>query len=129
MKASRTRVAPAKAKPARQARAAVRPAPPARPARAATRLRAVAPSLCHPLSEGERADALRILTEDRRLAAMAKVARYRVIAVEPLVVKPPHPQFGRRTARVVIYDYASDRSVEAAIDLDGAAIVHLAIGA
>jgi hypothetical protein len=60
---------------------------------------------------------------------MAQVARYRVIAIEPLVVKPPHELFGRRTARVVIYDYASDRSVEAAIDLDGSMVAHLQIGA
>ena len=48
------------------------------------------PALFEPLCEGERADALRVMTEDRRLATMAKVARYRVTAVEPLVVKPPH---------------------------------------
>src|SRR5690349_4746577 len=42
-------------------------------------LREVDPALFEALSEGERAAALRILTEDRRLANMAKVARYRVI--------------------------------------------------
>jgi hypothetical protein len=105
-----------------------RAAPPRGKQPGATRLREVDPSLFEAMSEGERADALRILTEDRRLASMAKVARYRVIAVEPLVVKPPHPQFGRRTARIVVYDYASDRSVEAAVDLDGSAVIHLQIG-
>jgi hypothetical protein len=90
---------------------------------------AVDPRLFDPLAEGERADALRILTEDRRLAQMAKVARYRVVAVEPLAVKPPHPLFGRRSARVVIYDYAADRCVEAAIDLDAGVVIHLSIGA
>src|SRR5687768_13005467 len=89
---------------------------------------AVDPALFQPLSEGEQAAALRILTEDRRLSHMAKVARYRVVAVEPLVVKPPHPLFGQRTARVVIYDYASDRSVEAAVDLEASAVAHLQIG-
>src|SRR5262249_41328270 len=85
----------------------------------------VDPALFHPLTEGERADALRILTEDRRLSNMAKVARYRVVAVEPLVLKPPHALFGHRLARAVAFDYASDRSVEALIDLDAGAVAHL----
>jgi hypothetical protein len=93
----------------------------------AARLGAIDPLLFAPLTEGERADALRILTEDRRLAQMAKVARYRVVAVEPLVVKPPHVLSGRRAARIVIYDYSSDRAVEGAIDLDGSSVVQLAI--
>ena len=76
------------------------------------------PALFAPLSEGERADALRILTEDKRLANMAKVGRYRVIAVQPFPTKPPNPLAGRRVVRVVAYDYASDRCVEATIDLD-----------
>jgi hypothetical protein len=79
------------------------------------------------LTEGERADALRIMLEDKRLAPMAKVGRYRVIAVEPLVVKPPHPLVGHRLARVVAYDYASDRSVEACADLDDGGLAHLQI--
>jgi Cu2+-containing amine oxidase len=95
---------------------------------AAARQPTIDPRLFDPLTEGERADALRILTEDRRVAQMAKVARYRVIAVEPLVVKSPHPLVGRRAARIVIYDYASDRCVEAAIDLDDSSVAQLAIG-
>ena len=87
----------------------------------------VDPSLFEALSEGERADALRILTEDRRLASMAKVARYRVISVEPMVLKPPHRLFNRRLARVVVFDYAADRCVDALIDLDGAAVTHISL--
>jgi hypothetical protein len=87
----------------------------------------VDPALFDPLTEGERADALRVLTEDRRLATMAKVARYRVVAVEPLVVKPPHELFGRRVARVVAYDYAADRCVDALIDLDDGLVAALQI--
>jgi hypothetical protein len=74
-----------------------------------------------PLTAGEIADALRTLTEDRRVATMAKVGRYRVIATEPLVVKPPNPLAGHRLARVVVYDYAADRCVDACVDLDAPA--------
>ena len=87
----------------------------------------VDPALFDPLTEGERADALRVLTEDRRLATMAKIARYRVVAVEPLVVKPPHQLFGRRVARVVAYDYAADRCVDALVDLDTGVVAALQI--
>ncbi|MDB4962146.1 MAG: hypothetical protein JWP01_2145 [Myxococcales bacterium] len=86
---------------------------------------AVDPSLFDPLTQGEVADALRTLTEDRRLATMAKVGRYRVICAEPLVVKPPHWMAGHRLARVVVYDYASDRTVDACIDLDAGVVAHL----
>src|SRR5207247_299223 len=101
----------APAPPARRPKAA--PAKPATPPTRAARRR---PATAHvdlelfaPLSEGERADALRCLLEDERLRALAKVGRYRVITVESLVVKPPAPLSGRRLARLVIYDYASDR--------------------
>jgi len=83
------------------------------------------PVLFDPLTPGEVADALRTLTEDRRLAQMAKVGRYRVIVTEPLVVKPPHWAAGHRLARVVAYDYASDRTVDACIDLDAGIVAHL----
>lgn len=76
------------------------------------------PALFAPLTEGERADALRTLTADKRLANMAKVGRYRVIAVEPFPTKPPNPLAGRRAVSVVAYDYVSDRCIEALIDLD-----------
>src|SRR5262245_30538543 len=69
------------------------------------------PALFDPLTPGETADALRTLIEDRRTSSMAKVGRYRVICTEPLVVKPPHELAGHRLARVVAYDYASDRAV------------------
>ena len=56
------------------------------------------PALFDPLTPGEVADALRTLTEDRRVAPMTKVGRYRVIATDaagkvseaskPLVVLP-----------------------------------------
>jgi hypothetical protein len=83
------------------------------------------PTLFAPLTPGEVADALRTLTEDRRVSGMAKVGRYRVIATEPLVVKPPHWMAGHRLARVVIYDYAADRCVDATVDLDAGVVAHL----
>jgi Cu2+-containing amine oxidase len=83
------------------------------------------PALFDPLTPGEIADALRTLTEDRRLSSMAKVGRYRVICTEPLVVKPPHWMAGHRLARVVAYDYAADRTVDACIDLDAGVVAHL----
>lgn len=83
------------------------------------------PTLFASLTEGERADALRVLTEDKRLSQMAKVGRYRVVSIEPLTVKPPGPRASRRLARVVIYDYASDRSVDASVDLDASEVAAL----
>jgi hypothetical protein len=71
------------------------------------------PTLFDPLTPGETADALRTLTEDRRLSQVAKIGRFRVICTEPLVVKPPHWMAGHRLARVVAYDYASDRTIDA----------------
>src|SRR5678815_42787 len=82
-------------------------------------------ALFDPLTPGETADALRTLIEDRRMSSMAKVGRYRVICTEPLVVKPPHALAGHRLARVVAYDYAADRTVDATIDLDAGIVVHL----
>lgn len=85
------------------------------------------PSLFAPLTPGEAADALRVLTEDHRVSGMAKVGRYRVVATEPLVVKPPHWIHNHRLARVVVYDYAADRCVDACVDLDAGVVVHLDI--
>ncbi|HEX8110350.1 MAG TPA: hypothetical protein VF516_21610 [Kofleriaceae bacterium] len=85
------------------------------------------PALFDPLTPGEVADALRTLTEDRRLSSMAKVGRYRVICSEPLVVKPPHWMAGHRLARIVAYDYAADRTVDACVDLDAGVVAHLEI--
>src|SRR4029077_11755311 len=83
------------------------------------------PALFDPLTPGEVADALRTLTEDRRLSSMAKVGRYRVICTEPLVVKPPRWMAGHRLVRVVAFDYAADRTVEACVDLDAGVVAHL----
>lgn len=83
------------------------------------------PTLFDPLTPGEIADALRTLTEDRRLGSMAKVGRYRVIATEPLVVKPPNRMAGHRLVRVVAYDYSNDRAVDACVDLDAGVVTHL----
>jgi Cu2+-containing amine oxidase len=83
------------------------------------------PTLFDPLTPGEVADALRTLTEDRRLGSMAKVGRYRVICTEPLVVKPPHWMAGHRLVRAVVYDYSADRTVDACIDLDAGVVAHL----
>jgi hypothetical protein len=85
------------------------------------------PSLFSPLTAGEVADALRTLSEDRRLSSMYKVGRYRVICNEPLVVKPPHWMATHRLARVVVYDYAADRCVDACVDLDAGVVAHLDI--
>jgi hypothetical protein len=111
-------------------------APPAKkkpaPARAKSRSRspdvvAADASLFDPLTAGEIADALRTLTEDKRLSQMAKVGRYRIICTEPLVVKPPHWMAGHRLVRVVAYDYAADRTVDACVDLDAGVVAHLDI--
>jgi hypothetical protein len=88
-------------------------------------LAAADPALFDPLTAGEIADALRTLTEDRRLGSMAKVGRYRVICTEPLVVKPPHWMAGHRLVRVVAYDYSSDRAVDGCVDLDAGVVAHL----
>jgi Cu2+-containing amine oxidase len=93
--------------------------------RAAADVTEADPTLFDPLTPGEVADALRTLIEDRRLSSMAKVGRYRVICTEPLVVKPPHWMAGHRLARVVAYDYAADRAVDATVDLDAGTVAHL----
>ncbi len=123
----------ASAKKAVKAAKAAKPKPklPAKQARVAARGSKSAdvvqadPTLFDPLTPGEVADALRTLTEDRRLNKMAKVGRYRVICSEPLVVKPPHWMAGHRLARVVAYDYVDDRTVDACIDLDAGVVAHL----
>lgn len=107
----------AAAKPPTEEAPAAEPAPPD--------VTASDPSLFAPLTPGETADAIRTLTEDRRVTAMAKIGRYRVIAAEPLVVKPPHWMTGHRLARVVVYDYAADRCVDACVDLDAGVVAHL----
>src|SRR5512140_2026581 len=121
---------PVKSKPKVKTSRAVQPtksAKPAKPARGskAPDIAQADPALFDPLTPGEVADALRTLTEDRRLSSMAKVGRYRVICTEPLVVKPPHWMAGHRLARVVVYDYAADRAVEACVDLDAGVVAHL----
>ncbi len=68
-----------------------------------------------------------MLMEDPRTSGMANVGRYRIIAAEPLVYKPPHELAGHRLARVTAYDYAAERSVDACIDLDKSAVVHVEI--
>ncbi len=133
--------APVKAKPAAKAKAKAKPARPGAGAKGAAAGKAAPAgkgaaaqamdviasdaSLFAPLTPGETADAVRTLTEDRRVAGMAKVGRYRVIATEPLVVKPPHWMAGHRLARVVVYDYAADRCVDACVDLDAGVVAHL----
>lgn len=117
----------AKAKPApKAAKAAPAKAAPKKPnAKRALDVAKADPALFDPLTPGEVADALRTLTEDRRLATTAKVGRYRVICAEPLVVKPPHWMAGHRLARLVAYDYAQDRTVDACVDLDAGVVSHL----
>jgi Cu2+-containing amine oxidase len=85
------------------------------------------PTLFGALTAGERADALRVLIEDKRVAQMAKVGRYRVTLIEPIPVKPPEPLAGRRLARVVAYDYSADRCVDACVDLDRSQVTQLRI--
>ncbi len=119
------------AKPAKSAKPVAKPAAPAAKKKlaAAVAIDIVAsdPGLFAPLTPGEVADAVRTLTEDRRVTGMAKVGRYRVIATEPLVVKPPHWMAGHRLARVVVYDYAADRCVDACVDLDAGVVANLDI--
>ncbi len=119
------------AKPAKSAKPVAKPAAPAAKKKlaAAVAIDIVAsdPGLFAPLTPGEVADAVRTLTEDRRVTGMAKVGRYRVIATEPLVVKPPHWMAGHRLARVVVYDYAADRCVDACVDLDAGVEANLDI--
>ncbi len=125
------KAAKAKAKPNGHRKAdtvaAAKKAKPAKPRRESANpdLVHADPTLFAPLTPGEVADALRTLTEDRRVSGMAKVGRYRVIATEPLVVKPPHWMAGHRLARVVIYDYAADRCVDSTVDLDAGVVAHL----
>lgn len=118
------------AKPAKAA-APKKASAPAKNAKASTKLAmdviASDAGLFAPLTPGEVADAVRTLTEDRRVSGMAKVGRYRVIATEPLVVKPPHWMAGHRLARVVVYDYAADHCVDACVDLDAGVVAHLDI--
>jgi hypothetical protein len=118
-KASKGKPKPAAKKPNGNGRASAK-----KPARAAD-IEFSDAALFDPLTAGEVADALRTLIEDRRLATMAKVGRYRVICTEPLVVKPPHWMAGHRLARVVAYDYSADRSVDACVDLDAGVVAHL----
>jgi hypothetical protein len=123
--ASRTG-APPVARRGKRAAPPVTAAPPRRaPRRNDADITASDPALFAPLTPGEVAAALRTLTEDRRMATTAKVGRYRVIATEPLVVKPPHFLGGHRLARVVIYDYAADRSIDACVDLDASVVAHV----
>jgi hypothetical protein len=128
---ARTEVSSKKAKAAKPAKSKAKPAAKTngngkakKPGKAADLTKAD-PTLFDPLTPGETADALRTLTEDRRLGSMAKVGRYRVICTEPLVTKPPHPMAGHRLARVVAYDYSSDRAVDACVDLDAGVVTHL----
>lgn len=117
-------MAPAK-KPASIAKRAKSKAKPARSARGKPDVVQADPVLFDPLTAGEAADALRTLTEDKRLSSTAKVGRYRVIASEPQVVKPPHHLGGHRLARVVAYDYAADRAIDACVDLDAGVVTHV----
>ena len=124
--------APAKKAPAKKAAAKKAPAKKAAAKKApakrtsAKRKTVDLAELFSALTEGERADSLRILLEDNRLANMAKVGRYRVIAVEPLALKTA-PADARRIARVVIYDYSADRCVEANVDLDSCHVRDLSV--
>ncbi len=113
----------AKAKPAKAAKAPKTAKKPA--AKRSIDVAKADPQLFDPLTPGEVADALRTLAEDKRLTGMAKVGRYRVIAAEPLVVKPPHWMAGHRLARIVAYDYSTDRTVDACVDLDAGVVAHL----
>jgi hypothetical protein len=115
----------AMAKPKKTASARHRAPVPRRRAVPAADVAKADPSLFAPLTEGERADALRVALDDPRLRPMAKIGRYRVISIEPIAVKPPDPLSGRRIARAVIYDYAGDRCVEAGVDLDRGALCAL----
>ncbi len=124
-KAAKPAKAKAKSTPAKSAGKKSKAPPKVRGGRTAPDVANADPALFDPLTPGEAADALRTLTEDKRLGSMAKVGRYRVICTEPLVVKPPHWMAGHRLARVVAYDYSSDRCVDACVDLDAGVVAHL----
>ncbi len=121
MKKTKAKAKPA-AKPAKAPKTAKKPA-----AKRSIDVAKADPQLFDPLTPGEVADALRTLAEDKRLTGMAKVGRYRVIAAEPLVVKPPHWMAGHRLARIVAYDYSTDRTVDACVDLDASVVAHLEV--
>lgn len=125
--ATRKAAKPAAKKPAKPAKPAQKKAAKGKAKNGHSDVVASDPTLFAPLTPGEIADALRTLTEDRRVSSMAKVGRYRVICAEPLVVKPPHWMAGHRCARVVAYDYSADRAVDATIDLDAGTVAHLEI--
>jgi Cu2+-containing amine oxidase len=127
-KAAKPAKSKAKSAPAKSGKSAGKPTPKTVKAVGGRKAPDIAnsdPALFDPLTPGEAADALRTLTEDKRLGSMAKVGRYRIICTEPLVVKPPHWMANHRLARVVAYDYASDRCVDACIDLDAGVVAHL----
>ena len=63
------------------------------------------------------------------MSSMAKVGRYRVIcsraARGQAVDRRANWMAGHRLARVVAYDYAADRAVDACVDLDAGVVAHL----
>jgi hypothetical protein len=72
----------------------------------------------------ERESALKILMDDDMMRGIARIGCFRVLTNEPL----PGPPSGRRLFGIDLVDYASDRSVQACVDLDrrGVASLHCA---
>ena len=77
-----------------------------------------------PLTQGEKASATRLLLEDPRLASMAKVGRYQVISAEPWIKKSKQKK-GSRSAKILVFNYASNKTLHAFIDLQEGKIVKL----
>ena len=73
--------------------------------------------LFQPLTPGEKAMATRVLLEDPRVASMAKVGRYQVISAEPWVPKLKKSK-PKRAAKLVVYDYALNKTIQAFIDIE-----------
>jgi hypothetical protein len=67
---------------------------------------------------GDRETALRILLDDEMMRSIARVGRFRVLANETSVARPPDPLAGHRLAWIDLVDYERDRSVKACVDLD-----------
>ncbi len=69
----------------------------------------------------DRASALRILMDDGMMRSIARIGCFRVLTNEPL----PDPPSGRRLFGIDLVDYASDRCVQACIDLDRGGVASL----
>lgn len=75
--------------------------------------------------EGERDEALRILLDDDMMKSIARIGRYRVLALETVVAEPPDPLAGHRISTIEVVDYTRDRTVKARVDLDNGGVASI----